>query len=231
LALAVLLGLAMIGWVAVDADRRGRNWFAWAALVAVTGIFGFVAWLFVRRRSQPASVPPSFARRAAVALVAIPLLLVTFMVASFGVTNVFQLARVEGRAMAPTLNHQDRLLINKVVYRGGQPRRGDIVMLHYPLNPAKMFVKRVVAEEGDQVRIVDGQVYLNDVPLQEGFVPVEYRSHDDWGPQVGPEGYYLVMGDHRNNSSDSRHWGFVPNKYIIGRVQCRWWPLSAARCF
>ncbi len=62
------------------------------------------------------------------------------------------------------------------------------------------------------MRIVDGRVYVNDVPMHDDYVPAEYRSHDDWGPQVVPEGYYFVMGDHRNNSSDSRHWGFVPEE-------------------
>jgi len=147
------------------------------------------------------------------------------------VTFGFQVARVEGQSMAPTLEDQDRLIVNKLVYRIGDPRRGDIVMLYYPLNPEKSFVKRVIAEEGDTVRVVDGRVYVNDVPVRDDFVPAEYRSHDDWGPQVIPEGYYFVMGDHRNNSSDSRHWGFVPKKYIIGKVQIRWWPVPNARVF
>jgi len=147
------------------------------------------------------------------------------------VTFGFQVARVEGQSMAPTLADQDRLIVNKLAYRIGEPHVGDIVMLYYPLNPEKSFVKRVIAEEGDQVRVVDGRVYRNDVPMDDTFVPTEYRSHDDWGPQVVPEGYYFVMGDHRNNSSDSRHWGFVPKKYIIGRVQLRWWPLPHARLF
>jgi signal peptidase I len=147
------------------------------------------------------------------------------------VTFGFQVARVEGQSMAPTLEDQDRLIVNKLVYRIGEPRRGDIVMLYYPLNPEKSFVKRVIAEEGDTVRIVDGQVYVNDVPLQDDYVPAEFRSHDDWGPQVIPEGYDFVMGDHRNNSSDSRHWGMVPKKYIIGKVQVRWWPVPTARVF
>ena len=147
------------------------------------------------------------------------------------VTFGFQVARVEGQSMAPTLEDQDRLIVNKLVYRIGEPRRGDIVMLYYPLNPEKSFVKRVIAEEGDTVRIVDGRVYVNDIPLKDDYVPNEYRSHDDWGPSVIPEGYYFVMGDHRNNSSDSRHWGMVPKKYIIGKVQLRWWPVPTARVF
>ena len=147
------------------------------------------------------------------------------------VTFGFQVARVEGMSMAPTLQDQDRLIVNKLAYRLHDPQVGDIVMLYYPLRPEKSFVKRVIAEEGDNVRIVDGRVYRNEVPLDDSFVPPEYRSHDDWGPQVVPEGYYFVMGDHRNNSSDSRHWGFVPKKYIIGKVQLRWWPLAHARVF
>ena len=149
------------------------------------------------------------------------------LIVTFGV----QVARVEGQSMAPTLADQDRLIVNKFAYQIGEPRRGDIVMLYYPLNPLKSFVKRVIAEEGDVVRIVDGHVYVNDIPLKEDYVPVEYRSHDDWGPQVVQEGFYFVMGDHRNNSSDSRHWGFVPKRYIIGKVQLRWWPVPTARVF
>jgi len=147
------------------------------------------------------------------------------------VTFVFQVARVEGLSMAPTLDDQDRLIVNKLVYRISSPRRGDIVMLYYPLDPDKMFVKRVIAEEGDQVRIVDGRVYVNDVPMASDFVPPEYQSHDDWGPQVIPQGHYFVMGDHRNNSQDSRHFGFVPKRYIVGKVQVRWWPVPQAHIF
>jgi signal peptidase I len=147
------------------------------------------------------------------------------------VTFGFQVARVEGQSMAPTLEDQDRLIVNKLVYRIGEPRRGDIVMLYYPLDPNKSFVKRVIAEEGDTVRIVDGRVYVNDVPLADDYVPQEFRGHDDLAPKVIEPGYYFVLGDHRNNSSDSRHWGLVPKKYIIGKVQLRWWPVPQAKLF
>jgi signal peptidase I len=147
------------------------------------------------------------------------------------VTFGFQVARVDGLSMAPTLEDHDRLIVNKLVYELSEPRPGDIVMLYYPLNPEKMFVKRVIAKEGDRVRIVDGRVYVNDIPLHDDYVPAEFRSHDDWGPQVVQQGYYFVMGDHRNNSSDSRHWGPVPKKYIVGKVKVRWWPLQDAKIF
>ena len=147
------------------------------------------------------------------------------------VTFGFQVARVDGLSMAPTLEDHDRLIVNKLVYELSEPRPGDIVMLYYPLNPEKMFVKRVIAKEGDVVRIVDGHVYVNDVPLHDDYVPQEFRSHDDYGPQVVQQGYYFVMGDHRNNSSDSRHWGQVPKKYIVGKVKVRWWPLQDAKLF
>jgi signal peptidase I len=147
------------------------------------------------------------------------------------VTFGFQVARVDGLSMAPTLEDHDRLIVNKLVYEIGDPRPGDIVMLYYPLNPEKMFVKRVIAKEGDTVRIVDGHVDVNGIPLHDDYVPQEFRSHDDWGPQVVQQGYYFVMGDHRNNSSDSRHWGPVPKKYIVGKVKVRWWPLQDAKIF
>ncbi len=147
------------------------------------------------------------------------------------VTFGFQVARVDGLSMAPTLEDHDRLIVDKLVYELGDPRPGDIVMLYYPVNPEKMFVKRVIAREGDTVRIVDGRVFVNNMALHDDYVPPEFRSHDDFGPQLIPQGYYFVMGDHRNNSSDSRHWGMVPKKYIVGKVQVRWWPLQDARLF
>jgi signal peptidase I len=149
------------------------------------------------------------------------------------VTFGFQVARVEGQSMAPTLADHDRLIVNKAAYMPwiGEPHVGDIVMLYYPNKPEQSFVKRVIGKEGDTVRIVAGKVYRNDVLMDDSFLPSEYRSHDDWGPEVVPEGYYFVMGDNRNNSFDSRHWRFVPKRYITGRVQLRWWPMPHTRLF
>ena len=147
------------------------------------------------------------------------------------VTFGFQVARVEGQSMAPTLIDQDRLIVNKLIYRLTEPHRSEIVMLYYPIDPDKSFVKRVIAEEGDAVEIDRGQVFVNNVLLPDEYVPQDYRSYEDYGPTIVPKGYYFVMGDHRNNSSDSRHWGMVPKKYIIGRVQLRWWPIPTARLF
>ena len=147
------------------------------------------------------------------------------------VTFGFQVARVEGQSMAPTLQDQDRLIVNKLGYRLSDPQIGDIVMLYYPVDPDKSFVKRVVAGPGDVIRSVEGRVYRNDVPLPDDFIPREYQSLDTWGPEEVPAGYYFVMGDHRNNSSDSRTWHYVPKKYIIGKVQIRWWPVNRARIF
>ena len=170
-------------------------------------------------------------RAAREVIAAVQTLLSAAVYATLIVTFGFQVARVDGLSMAPTLEDHDRLIVNKLVYEIGEPRPGDIVMLYYPLNPEKMFVKRVIAKEGDTVRIVDGHVYVNDVPLHDDYVPEQFRSHDDWGPTVVQQGYYFVMGDHRNNSSDSRHWGPVPKKYIVGKVKVRWWPLQDARIF
>ena len=149
------------------------------------------------------------------------------------VTFGFQVARVEGQSMAPTLADDDRLIVNKAVYMPwiGEPHVGDIVMLHYPNKPEQTFVKRVIAKERDTVQIVAGKVYRNGIVMDDSFLPSEYRSHDDWGPEVVSEGYYFVMGDNRNHSFDSRHWRFVPKKYIIGRVELRWWPMPRTRLF
>jgi signal peptidase I len=189
------------------------------ALLFFTGGLGILVWLVARRSASAQVQRLNPARSWLLAVAAIPFLLVTFFASVYVATFVVTAVRMRGDSMSPTLNDQQVLLVDRLTYRYHAPRRGDIVWLYYPLNPEKAFVKRVVAQEGDVVRIADGRVFVNNVPEHdESYILASYRSHDRWGPQVIPEGYYFVMGDHRNNSSDSRHWGFVPKKYIIGRV-------------
>jgi signal peptidase I len=151
--------------------------------------------------------------------------------AIFVVTFGFQASRVDGFSMAPTLEDRDRLLINKFVYEFSDPRPGDVVTFYYPPDPARIFVKRVIATEGQTVQIVGGRVLVDRRPLNDDYVPPSFRDHDDWGPLVVEQGYAFVLGDHRNASSDSREWGLVPKKYILGRVNARWWPLQDATLF
>ena len=147
------------------------------------------------------------------------------------VTFGFQVARVEGHSMEPTLEDQDRLVVNKLAYQMHDPQVGDIVMLMHPANPGLSLVKRIVAEAGDTVAFSEGHVLRNGALVDDSFIPADRRSHETLAPIAVPEGYYFVLGDHRNNSSDSRLFGPVPKKYILGRVQVRWWPLATARPF
>lgn len=127
-----LISLVLTGWAARDAARRGRSWYGWSRLVFFTGIFGLLAWLLVRRRAPVTVQRLGVLRSSLLALTGLPLFLLTFLTSVFIVTFLFQVARIEGQAMAPTLQNQERVIVNKLVYRTGAPRRGDIVMHYYP---------------------------------------------------------------------------------------------------
>jgi signal peptidase I len=147
------------------------------------------------------------------------------------VTFGFQVARVEGRSMEPTLHDQDRLVVNKFAYHVHDPDVGDVVMLLHPNNPSQSLVKRIVAAPGDTVAFREGVVVRNGVAVHEDFIPADVRSLDNHASVLVPEGFYFVLGDRRNNSSDSRTFGPVPKKYILGRIQIRWWPIADAKSF
>jgi signal peptidase I len=137
---------------------------------------------------------------------------------------------VEGTSMAPQLHDGERLLVNKLVYykiqgvSWGHLQRGDIVVFWYPNDPDKSYVKRVIGLPGETVEIRNGLVFINGTQLQEPYLDVEHNQmlHDNSVTTV-KEHYFFVMGDNRDNSSDSRYWGLVPEKYIYGKAFFRYW--------
>ena len=141
---------------------------------------------------------------------------------------LYQPVRVEGTSMLPRLEDQDRLFINKFVYRFTAIERGDVVVFHYPRDPEKSYIKRVIALPGDRLRIDHGTVWLNGQPQSEPFVPEEYRDSVSYPETVIPVDNYFMMGDHRCISSDSRAFGPVERKFIYGKAVFVLWPASDA---
>lgn len=142
------------------------------------------------------------------------------------VVFVVQPVKVEGTSMLPQLCDQERIFVNKFVYRLADIERGDIVVFWYPREPTKSFIKRVVGIPGDVIEVRRGQVLLNGRRLEEEYVEPDFIDYYTVREQVVPQGCYFVMGDHRNSSNDSRHWGCVPKENIFGKAVFRYWPVS-----
>jgi signal peptidase I len=138
----------------------------------------------------------------------------------------YQPVKVEGTSMAPSLSDQERIFINKFVYRVGVIERGDVVVFWYPLDRSKSFIKRVIGLPGDLVRIEGGRVFINGQQLSEPYVPAEYLDVSDYGPLRVRPGEYFVMGDHRASSNDSRMFGPVAASYIYGKAVFAYWPMA-----
>jgi len=141
---------------------------------------------------------------------------------------LYQPVRVEGTSMLPRLEDRDRLFINKFVYHFEGIHRGDVVVFHYPRDPEKSYIKRVIALPGDRLRIDQGQVYLNGKRLREAYVPEEYRDTKSMPETVIPDDEYFMMGDHRSISSDSREFGPVDRDLIYGKAVFVYWPRKDA---
>jgi signal peptidase I len=141
---------------------------------------------------------------------------------------LYQPVRVEGTSMLPRLDDQDGLFINKFVYRFTAIERGDVVVFHYPRDPEKSYIKRVIALPGDRLRIDHGAVWLNGQQLSEPYVPEEYRDSVSMAEMIVPEESYFVMGDHRCISYDSRTFGFVERSFIYGKAAFVYWPANDA---
>src|ERR1700723_1050757 len=139
---------------------------------------------------------------------------------------LYQPVKVEGTSMNPLLSDQERIFINKFIYRFEPIDRGDVVVFWYPLDRSKSFIKRVVGLPGETVEIRKGIVFVNGVSLAEPYVPPQYEDLTDFGPMSVPRGSYFVMGDHRISSNDSRVFGAVENKFIYGRAVFAYWPVD-----
>ena len=144
---------------------------------------------------------------------------------------IYQPVKVEGTSMEPGLSDNERIFINKFTYKLnlGDIRRGDTVVFWYPADTTKSYIKRVIALPGDRIRIQHGQVYVNGSPLVEDYVAERFRDPGTWkeGRDIAvPPGDYFVLGDHRNSSSDSRSWGWVPRDNIYGKAVFVYWPLD-----
>ena len=153
-------------------------------------------------------------------------ILASIAISIFIILFLYQPVRVEGTSMLPRLQDQDRLFINKFAYRFESIHRGDVVVFLYPGDHTKSYIKRVIALPGDTVRIDHGDVYVNDRPIPEPYVPNRYRDERSEPEHHIPAGSFWVMGDHRNISSDSRDFGPVPRALIYGKAAFVYWPMD-----
>lgn len=150
---------------------------------------------------------------------ALALAIRTFIVAPF---------KIPSGSMRPTLIEGDRILVNKFLYRFREPRRGEIIVFRFPENPRRPFIKRLIAVGGDSVEIRDGRVFVNGQPAQAPIPTTYYHNQGQFGQARTatdvPEGMYYVLGDNSSSSHDSRFWGFVPRRLLIGKAMCIFWP-------
>ena len=153
-------------------------------------------------------------------------LLIAIGLALVIIVFLYQPVKVEGTSMAPLLSDQERIFINKFVYRFEAIHRGDVVVFWYPLDRSKSFIKRVIALPGETVTIRQGVVTVNDTVVPEPYVPPQYEDVSDYGPTRVPADSYFVMGDHRISSNDSRVFGPVPSQFIYGRAVFAYWPVD-----
>ena len=153
-------------------------------------------------------------------------LVISLAISTFIIIFLYQPVKVEGTSMMPLLDDQERIFINKFVYRLEPIVRGDVVVFRYPRDPSKSFIKRVIGVAGDRVRIDSGHVYVNDQPLSEDYVLFGYEDDRSYSEIVVPPGTYFLLGDHRNMSNDSRDFGPVNERLIYGKAVFGYWPME-----
>jgi signal peptidase I len=153
-------------------------------------------------------------------------LLVSLAISAFIIIFLYQPVKVEGTSMMPGLEDQERIFVNKFVYRWEPIQRGDIVVFRYPRDTSKSYIKRVIGTAGDHIRIENGQVYVNGEALDEDYVPGDYADARSYGEIVVPTNSFFVLGDHRTMSNDSRDFGTVNERYIYGKAVFGYWPME-----
>jgi signal peptidase I len=153
-------------------------------------------------------------------------LIISLAISGFIIIFVYQPVKVEGTSMMPSLEDQERIFVNKFVYRLEPIERGDVVVFRYPRDPSKSFIKRVVGLAGDRIRINAGQVWVNGKRLEEDYVPRAYEDLRSYSETVVPPGSYFVLGDHRSLSNDSRDFGPVSEGFIYGKAVFGYWPMD-----
>lgn len=142
----------------------------------------------------------------------------------FAINAISARIRVDGYSMEPTLHNGEFVLVNKLAYRFGGPQPGDVIVFHPPRDPEQEYIKRIIGLPGDQVRVGNGQVFVNGQPLSEPYISAAPRYQSEW---VVPENSLFVLGDNRNNSSDSHNWGTVPMENVVGKALFVYWPPAA----
>ena len=144
------------------------------------------------------------------------------------ITFIGQVTVVRGASMEPTLHDNERLIADKISYRFEKPERGEIIIFKPPLAEVKRkYIKRIIGIPGDEIEIANGEIYTNGKKLEEPYV--KNKSYGNMPPTIIPDDSFFVLGDNRPNSSDSRYWGFVPRKNVVGKAWVVFWPLNRMR--
>jgi len=153
-------------------------------------------------------------------------LIISLSISAFIIIFLYQPVKVEGTSMMPSLDDQERIFVNKFVYRMEPIQRGDIVVFHYPRDPSKSFIKRVIGLAGDHIRIEAGQVFVNGVSREVDYDPADYADQRSYPEVIVRENAYFLLGDHRTMSNDSRDFGAVQQKFIYGKAVFGYWPMD-----
>ena len=143
---------------------------------------------------------------------------------------------VSGSSMDPTFDNGHYLIVDQLSYRFEKPKRGEVIVFKYPNDPSKFFIKRIIGLPGEKVEIINGEVYIRGasgtegIKLSEPYIEASRQKYDNWNVPLGPDEYF-VMGDNRIASSDSRVWGALKEKFIVGRALVRLLPITQASVF